>query len=83
MITVFPGASVSADPSALMEFEFPDPDDRHVAAAGLAAGAHTLVTANTKDLPNTLMDQLGLAVLVSLQLAGAVRFASGARALLG
>ena len=63
MDLAFPGASVPADTSTLDDYDFPDPDDKHVAAAALAAGAQTIVTANTKDFPNPLMHRLGLSVM--------------------
>jgi predicted nucleic acid-binding protein len=34
---------------------FPDPNDRHVAAAAIHAGAHVVVTANLKHFPQELL----------------------------
>ncbi|MBB1571154.1 MAG: PIN domain-containing protein [Propionibacteriaceae bacterium] len=63
MDAAFPGASVAGDPSRLDHREFPDPDDRHVVAAAMAAGVEIIVTANIRDFPTTLMNTLGLIVM--------------------
>jgi len=63
MNSAFPGASVTAGTSTLDDYYFPDPDDKHVAAAAMAAGAQTVVTANTKDFPKPLIHRLGLSVM--------------------
>lgn len=38
----------------------PDPDDRHVVAAAVSAGADYLCTANTSDFPVSIMERLGM-----------------------
>ena len=63
MDSVFPGASVPPDMSTLDGYDFPDPDDKHVVAAALAADAQTIVTANTKDFPKPLMREFALTVM--------------------
>ena len=63
MDAAFPGASVTAGTSTLNDYDFPDPDDKHVVAAALVASAQTIVTANTKDFPKPLMHRLGLSVM--------------------
>lgn len=42
--------------------ELPDPDDRHVLAAGITANVDILVTFNLKDFPSSLLAQHGIEV---------------------
>ncbi len=51
MTTALPDASVTAYEDRIAELALPDPDDRHVLAAAVAAGASLLVTDNLDDFP--------------------------------
>lgn len=51
MAVALPEAMVEGFEDRIESVELPDPDDRHVLAAGLAAEAGVIVTANLKDFP--------------------------------
>jgi hypothetical protein len=46
-----PDAKVTGYESLVPALELPDPDDRHVLAAAIRAGAQMIVTSNLKDFP--------------------------------
>lgn len=51
MDAAVPGAVVEGFERHVAGLDLPDPDDRHVLAAAIAAKAHVIVTFNTKDFP--------------------------------
>lgn len=59
----FPDAMADDDEGPAQGFDLPDPADRHVMAAALAAGAGVIVTANLRDFPRRAMVPAGLRAL--------------------
>lgn len=59
----FPAAEAPDDGARAIDLHFPDPADRHVVEAALAADAPSIVTANLRDFPQPLMARLGLRAL--------------------
>lgn len=51
METTFPAAMVTGYQGLVPGLKLPDPDDRHVLAAAIRAGAQVIVTRNLKDFP--------------------------------
>lgn len=51
MTTALPDASVPDYEDRIADLDLPDPDDRHVLAAAVTAGASLLVTDNLDDFP--------------------------------
>ena len=62
MTTALPDASVAGYKDRIAGLDLPDPDDRHVLAAAMAAGASRLVTDNLDDFPAQRMPE-GLRVV--------------------
>lgn len=82
MNAAFEDATVTGWEPLAAGLDLPDPDDRHVLAAGIAGGAQALVTFNLKDFPDAavastsveprhpdefLLDQLDLAPAGAVQ----------------
>jgi predicted nucleic acid-binding protein len=51
MNAALPNATVTNYQAYISSVTLPDPDDRHVVAAGVAAGASLIITWNVKDFP--------------------------------
>lgn len=55
-----PTATVTGYEGFIPAVTLPDPDDRHVVAAGIAAGASVILTWNLRDFPASALKKLGL-----------------------
>ena len=60
MNDVLPGATVIGYEDLISTVNLPDPDDRHVVAAAIAAGASVILTWNLRDFPATALKKYGL-----------------------
>ena len=60
MDEALPSAMVDGYETHVETIELPDPDDRHVVAAGVAAGASLIVTWNLRDFPAEELRKHGL-----------------------
>lgn len=62
MDAAVPGAVVEGYERHVAGLDLPDPDDRHVLAAAIEAGATVIVTFNTKDFPPRFVAPHGIVV---------------------
>jgi hypothetical protein len=53
MEEAFPEALVDGHDPLIAALDLPDPDDRHVLAAAIRAGAQLIVTENLRDFPRS------------------------------
>ena len=60
MDNALPGATVSGYEDLIAMVSLPDPDDRHVVAAAIAAGASIILTWNLRDFPATALKKYQL-----------------------
>ena len=58
MNDALPGATVSGYEDLIPTVSLPDPDDRHVVAAAIAAGASIILTWNLRDFPPTSVEEI-------------------------
>lgn len=62
MTLQFPEALIEGFEALIPALTLPDPDDRHVLAAAIQAGAHTIITENRKDFPPNILDNYDIEV---------------------
>ena len=62
MDRAFPEAKIDGYEALIEALTLPDPDDRHVLAAALKAGAHIIVTENKKDFPQSILSPLDVEI---------------------
>jgi predicted nucleic acid-binding protein len=60
MNAAVPGALISGYETLVEALKLPDPDDRHVLAAAITAGAAVIVTTNLSDFPAETLEPLGI-----------------------
>jgi predicted nucleic acid-binding protein len=60
MAHAFPEAMIEGHDALIPALDLPDPDDRHVLAAAIRAGAQHIVTANLKDFPAEALAPYGV-----------------------
>lgn len=63
MNAALPDANVTGYEGLVSGINLPDPDDRHVVAAAIAARADAIVTFNLKDFPAAELEKYGLEVI--------------------
>ena len=60
MNAAVPAAVITGFEHLIPTLILPDPDDRHVLAAAIHAGANTIVTFNLRDFPNDMLSSFGI-----------------------
>jgi predicted nucleic acid-binding protein len=60
MVRAIPDCTVESFDDLIAGLSLPDPDDRHVLAAAIRAGAQTIVTFNLKDFPAERLASYGV-----------------------
>ena len=89
MRRALPDALISGYEPLIADLALPDPDDRHVLAAAIAAGADVIVTFNLRDFPAAVLAARGIealspdAFLRSFAMATSRRLLASARACFG
>lgn len=58
MRSVIPNSMVEGYEELIDGLTLPDPDDRHILAAAIHAGAQSIVTFNLRDFPEEVLSQL-------------------------
>ena len=60
MALAFPEGCVDGAEPLIGSLSLPDPDDRHVLATAIRAGAEHIVTENLKDFPSSSLEPFGI-----------------------
>lgn len=60
MCEAVPDCLVRGFEDLIPSLELPDPDDRHVLAGAIRAGAQVIVTSNLKDFPDDVLNRYGM-----------------------
>lgn len=60
MNRALPDALVTGYEPSILGLSLPDPNDRHVVAAAIHAGAQVIVTMNLKDFPASALERFGI-----------------------
>ncbi len=63
MRIAFPEGCVTGGGDLIGSLDLPDPDDRHVLATAIRAGAEHIVTENLRDFPEAKLDQSGISAV--------------------
>jgi len=63
MRIAFPEGCVTGGGDLIGSLDLPDPDDRHVLATAIRAGAEHIVTENLRDFPEAKLDQYGISAV--------------------
>jgi predicted nucleic acid-binding protein len=66
MNAAVPGALVSGYETLVEALKLSDPDDRHVLAAAITAGATVIVTSNLNDFPAETLEQHGIEAKIQM-----------------
>ena len=61
----FPESCVTGGETLIGSLELPDPEDRHVLATAIRAGAEHIVTENLRDFPDSALEPFGITAITA------------------